>query len=133
MYTKIRLFFQIRKFYTMFGSIVGENFITRLSDMTADNVHDVLFDIHEVLDDFYYDDTYGTSTWLINLERRILNYCEKSSIAFIGHIALVVVALIFAIGSIGAFVGNTIGFGQFLIQVGISFLVEWFSLKSLKS
>ena len=133
MYTKIRLFHQIRKFYLMFGSVVGVNFITKLSDMTADNVHDVLFDINEVLNDFHYDDTYGTSAWLIKLEHQILDYCDKSSIAYLGYIAIVVVALIFAIGSIGAYGNGSIGFGQLLIQVGISFLVEWFALKSLEN
>ena len=48
MLTKIRLFIQIRKFYKLFGSEVGESFITKLSDMTTDNVYDVLFDINEI-------------------------------------------------------------------------------------
>ena len=44
---------------------------------------------------------------------------------------LVVLAFIFAVGSVGAFDNNTIGFGQLIIQVGISVLVEWFSLRAL--
>ena len=45
--------------------------------------------------------------------------------------SLAALALIFAVGSIGAYDNNTIGFGQLLIQVGISVLVEWFALKSI--
>lgn len=46
---------------------------------------------------------------------------------------LALIALIFAIGSVGAFDNNTIGFGQLIIQVGIAVLVEWFSLKALNN
>ena len=45
---KILLYFKIRKFYNIFGKELGGDFITKLSDMTADNVYDVLFDINEV-------------------------------------------------------------------------------------
>ena len=76
MLTKIILFYQIRKFYQIFGSVVGENFITKLSDMTAENVHDVLFDINEVADD--YDDE--MTEWLNKLQHQIYNYCEPSKI-----------------------------------------------------
>lgn len=46
-------------------------------------------------------------------------------------IALIFVALIFAIGTVGALDANTIGFGQFLIQEAIVILVVWLSFKSL--
>lgn len=75
MLTKIRLFFQIRKFYKIFGFAVGESFITKLSDMTADNVYDVLFDLNEVLDD--YDDE--MTDWLNKLQCQIINYKEVTT------------------------------------------------------
>ena len=73
MLTKIRLFYQIRKFYQIFGSVIGANFITKLSDMTTDNVHDVLFDIYEVIDD--YDD--DMTEWLNKLQSQIIGYCDE--------------------------------------------------------
>lgn len=46
-------------------------------------------------------------------------------------VALTVIALILAIGTVGAYDNNTIGFGQLLIQVGIAVAIEWISLKAL--
>lgn len=46
-------------------------------------------------------------------------------------VGIAFIAFIFAVGSVGAYDNNTIGFGQFIIQVGIAILVEWFSLKKL--
>ena len=71
---KLHLYFSIKKFYKTFSDIVGANFITKLSDMTTDNVYSVLFDINEVLDD--YDDE--MTAWLKKLQHQIYNYCEPS-------------------------------------------------------
>lgn len=49
----------------------------------------------------------------------------------IALVSLTVIALIFAIGSIGAYDNNTIGFAQLIIQVGIAIAVEWICLKKL--
>lgn len=46
-------------------------------------------------------------------------------------VALTALALIFLVGSVGAFENDNIGFGQCFIQCGVSILVEWFALKSL--
>lgn len=46
-------------------------------------------------------------------------------------VTLTILAVIFAIGSIGAYDKDTIGFGQLIIQVGIAVLIEWFCLKNL--
>lgn len=46
---------------------------------------------------------------------------------------LTVIAFFFLIGSVGAFEQNTIGFGQLLIQVGISILVEFVALKNINT
>ena len=74
---KIKLFFQIRKFYKIFGSEVGSNFITKLSDMTADNLYDVLFDINEVLEANSYcfcEEAYEMDAWLNDLYDDIETY-----------------------------------------------------------
>ena len=44
---------------------------------------------------------------------------------------LSVSALFFLIGSLCAWGEGNIGFGQLLIQVAISIIVEWFSLKKM--
>lgn len=101
MLTKIRLFYQIRKFYQIFGSVVGGNFINKLSDMTAENVHDVLFDINEVADDYDNDMT----AWLCKLQHQILDYCDKPqggyavAIAILFSVAALVGGIIFSIES----------------------------------
>lgn len=72
MLKKLILFYQIRKFYKIFGEIVGDNFITKLSDMTTDNVMSVTFDTNEVLEAYKgYEDLHLYS-WLTKLERRCL-------------------------------------------------------------
>ena len=43
-------------------------------------------------------------------------------------VSLAILALIFAIGTVGAYDANTIGFGQFLIQEAIAIVVIWISL-----
>lgn len=46
-------------------------------------------------------------------------------------VALTVIALIVAIGSVGAYDNNTIGFGQLIIQVGIAVAIEFLALRAL--
>ena len=75
---KILLFFKIRGFYKLFAAEVGKNFITKLSDMTADNVHDVLFDISEVRDGYELEyDEYGMTAYLNKLYAQISDFCDK--------------------------------------------------------
>lgn len=67
MFKKIRTFFRIRKLYKMLDET---NFITKLSDMTADNLNDVLFDINEALKANSYtfcSEAYDLDIWLSNL------------------------------------------------------------------
>lgn len=81
MLKKIQLFYQIRKFYNIFGDEVGNNFITKLSDMTTDNVHDVLFDLNEIRDT--YEDGYcidDMGEWLDKLQNQIFHFCYKTPI-----------------------------------------------------
>ena len=94
MFKKINLFCQIRKFYSIYGSEVGGNFIKHLSDMTADNVHDVLFDLNEVLDTYEYrcyeeDEMY---IWLGKLRKQIITFRERNTVA-ITVLVIAVVAL----------------------------------------
>jgi hypothetical protein len=75
MLTKIKLFYQIKKFYNIFGEVLGSNFIHKLSDITTDNLNDVLFDIHEALE--MYDNAKDPMViWLKKLYRSIRNYRE---------------------------------------------------------
>lgn len=75
MFAKIKLFCQIRQFYNIFGEYVGENFITKLSEMTKDNVNDVIFDINEALE-MYDDHRDDMARWLRKLIRSIRSYHE---------------------------------------------------------
>ena len=97
MFKKINLFYQIRKFYSIYGSEVGRNFIKHLSDMTADNVHDVLFDLNEVLEAYEYggyeeDEMY---IWLGKLRKQILTFRERNTVAItVLVIAIVALAIV---------------------------------------
>lgn len=70
MLTKIRLFVQIRKFYKLFGEEVGSSFINKLSDVTTDNVYDVLFDINEIRE-------VCEDPWLDQLQNQIMHFCSR--------------------------------------------------------
>ena len=67
---KILLYVQIRKFYKIFDSEVGASFINKLSDMTTDNVYDVLFDINEIRE-------ICEDAWLDKLQNQLFHFCEK--------------------------------------------------------
>lgn len=69
---KLHLYFSIKKFYKTFSEVVGDNFITQLSDMTDDNVMSVTFDINEVLTAAQYFGDNTDTAWLRKLERRCL-------------------------------------------------------------
>ncbi len=71
MLTKIKLFYQIRKFYNIFGDEVGHNFITKLSDVTTDNLYDVLFDINEALSEYRGYEDLPLYVWLNKLQKQI--------------------------------------------------------------
>lgn len=70
MLTKIILFYQIRKFYNIFAEEIGNNFITKFSDMTTDNVMSVTFDINEILPSYEGFEDVPMYKWLTKLERR---------------------------------------------------------------
>lgn len=101
MLTKIRLFFKIRKFYQIFGEVVGDNFITKLSDMTAENVHDVLFDLNEVHSvQGMGCDVDAMEAWLTKLQQQILDYCDKPQ----GGYAVAILILLSVTALVGGFI-----------------------------
>lgn len=69
---KLHLYFSIKKFYKTFGEVVGSNFITKLSDMTTDNIMSVTFDINEILQGYEGYEAFPMYFWLAKLERRCL-------------------------------------------------------------
>lgn len=78
MLTKIRLFHEIREFYKIFFAD-EKPFITKLSDITNDNLCDVLFDIHEVLyaNQFLGEKGDEVDIWLNKLDKKIRKFCNK--------------------------------------------------------
>ena len=77
MLTKIKLFNKINRFYSIFHTEVGDNFIHSLFDMTNDNLYDVLFDINEAIkaqEWGFYQDTNKHTAWLKSLYHDIEEY-----------------------------------------------------------
>ena len=70
---KLLLFRRIKKFYNIFGSEIGTSHITKLSEMTIDNVRDVIFDLNEVLADYEAD---KNTAWLYKLRFKVINFCD---------------------------------------------------------
>lgn len=87
MLKKLSLYHSIKKFYAVFGSELGSDFIHNLSDITDDNLHDVLFDLNEVIDEDYPD------RWLIKLQTRIINYLERPRHSYAVAITIILVVL----------------------------------------
>lgn len=79
MLNKLVLFLKIRKFYKTFGEVLGSNFITKLSDITDDNLYDVMFDINEVRSGYEleYDEDEMT-TYLNELYAQVVKFRDKS-------------------------------------------------------
>lgn len=80
MLTKIKLFHQIKKFYKIYGNKLNSDFVHKLSDITTDNLFDVLFDINEILkvnSYSFYDEAYELDAWLNKLQAQIINFREK--------------------------------------------------------
>lgn len=79
---KLVLFYKIRKLYNIFGEVLNSNFINKLSDITYDNLGDVLFDINEVRGGYEleYDEDEMT-TYLNDLYTQIEKFRDKSPLA----------------------------------------------------
>lgn len=94
MLTKIKLFYQIKKFYKIYGE---DNFINSLSDMTSDNLYDVLFDINEALEansTCFCSEAYDLDIWLNNLYDSIESFRNAKSKVLTNLITILGVALI---------------------------------------
>jgi hypothetical protein len=87
---KILLYIQIRKFYNIFNEVVGENFITALSDMTDDNVSSVAFDINEVLECYDLSETDEMYVWCNKLLDKVNKYHNTSKLAQMCGLAILV-------------------------------------------
>ena len=72
MYNKIKLFIKIRYFYSIVGAELGANPCAKMSDMTNDNLYDVLYDINEAME--CWD---GMDEWLQTLSHQIRTYRES--------------------------------------------------------
>lgn len=102
MLTKIKLFYQIKKFYKIYGE---DNFINSLSDMTSDNLYDVLFDINEALEansTCFCSEAYDLDIWLNNLYDNIESFRNAKSKVLTNLLTIISVALIlwFAISTV---------------------------------
>jgi hypothetical protein len=91
MLNKIHLFVQIRKFYKLFGTEVGSSFINKLSDVTTDNVYDVLFDINEIRE-------VCEDPWLDKLQNQIMHFCSR--LPKIKHDYTAVIFVLLAVASV---------------------------------
>lgn len=103
MLTKIKLFHQIKKFYKIYGEKLGSDFIHKLSDITTDNLYDVLFDINEILEVnsySFYDEAYDLDAWLNKLSTQIQNFREGKKHRYNKSIIItsILVALALTIG-----------------------------------
>lgn len=102
MYRKVQLFKRINKFYSIFGSEVGESFIHSLSDMTNDNLYDVLFDINEAIkaqEWGFYQDTNKHTKWLKALYNDIVEYRQSQTHWLIKLISIISIAVLVWIGT----------------------------------
>lgn len=76
MYNKIKLFINIRRFYEIFGEELGANPCAKWSDMTNDNLHDVLYDLNEALVGYESYEHLPMYAWLTKLDHEIRTYRE---------------------------------------------------------
>ena len=109
MLNKIKLFYQIRKFYKIYGEEVGPRFIDKLSEVTPNNLYDVQFDINDVLAAYkycFYEEAYEADAWLNKLNRDIQNFREGNINKFKHSKAVILASIFVALATVG---GYTIG------------------------
>lgn len=95
MFTKLKLYFNIKRFYTTFGDEFGPN-----SAMTNDNLFDVMYDINEALEansGVWCDEAIETDKWLNKLYEDIDTYRETPQHNFHWDTTLFTVGIILAI------------------------------------
>ena len=114
MFKKIRLFYQIREFYKAFDLQPYEICIHKVSDITKDNLFDVLYDINEILYVNSLDaneDAYEIDAWLNDLKKQINNFRERKH-----HPYIAIMLLVMSVATVALFCGCMMGRSQTIRQ-----------------
>ena len=77
MYKKAKLSIDINKFYHIFWEVLDYDCEFKVHSLGYNDLTDVLFDIHEVLDGYDYDETDEMVVWLDNLYDQIIKFRDK--------------------------------------------------------
>lgn len=80
MLKKIILVHKINKFYNTFWEVLEYGYEFKVRNLNHNDLSDVLFDIHEILDCYDYDETDDMVVWLDKLYTDILDFRDKSPI-----------------------------------------------------
>lgn len=74
---KLILLYQINKFYHIFWDVLDYDNEFKIDRLDHNDLTDVLFDIHEVLDGYDYDTTDSMVVWLDKLYNRAIKFRDK--------------------------------------------------------
>lgn len=80
MLNKIILVHKINKFYQIFWEVLDYGYEFNIHSLGYNDLTDVLFDIHEILDGYDYDETDEMVIWLNKLYDKIIKFRDKSPI-----------------------------------------------------
>lgn len=81
MINKMLLVRKINKFYNIFWEVLEYGYEFNLRSLTYNDLTDVLFDIHEILDGYDYDETDDMVQWLDKLYDQILKFRDKEPLS----------------------------------------------------
>ena len=74
---QIILKFQINKFYGIFWEVLDYDYKVTIDTLGYNDLTDVLFDIHEILDGYDYNETDEMVIWLDKLYNQIIKFRDK--------------------------------------------------------
>ena len=74
---KILLYIKINKFYHIFWEVLDYDHEFKIDNLGYNDLTDVLFDIHEILDGYDYDETDDMVIWLDKLYNQVINFRDK--------------------------------------------------------
>jgi hypothetical protein len=74
---QIILKYQINKFYHIFWEVLDYDCEFKVHNLGYNDLTDVLFDIHEILDGYDYDETDDIVIWLDKLYDQIIKFRDK--------------------------------------------------------
>jgi hypothetical protein len=77
---KTILVHKINKFYHIFWEVLDYDCELKVHSLGYNDLSDVLFDIHEILDGYDYDETDEMVVWLDKLYNQVINLRDKSPI-----------------------------------------------------